>query len=331
MGGNAMAPFGAVRHSKEEYCTLTKEVLDKLYSFGEFNGWTEVKSYSDKDSFGDLDIVFTNRYPDTFFKIISLFNNPPHILNGTVMSFLYKDLQVDLIGTKEEDFIISQVYFSYNDLGNLMGKLYHSVGLKYGHNGLHIGLYDTDNSSCKFSDYCLSKDPEKIFRFLGLDYSLFLKGFSTLEEIFKFVTSSRFFSKEIFAYENMNAAARVRDKKRSTYTSFLEYIKDQNVLNKYEWSRETKYPLKHVLSFFPEAVKGFDEEYCKFDTRKRYKENLNGALVRQWIGSDYFPTQQEFGQFMKFVSNSLSESFVLDSSPGDIANSVRSLLQSYVV
>lgn len=304
MGGNALAAQGAERVDKKTYNHLKMEILNRLYSITGYYGWVEIPSYSSKDTFGDLDILFTNRDKDTFDTVLKLFGNPASFHNTDVLSFLYKNLQVDLISMAPEDYHTAKIYYSYNDLGNLMGKIYHKFGLKYGHRGLVMQLRDEDNSSHKFSEIIISKNPDKIFRFIGLSYSRFLQGFSTLTEIFQFVIDSPFFDPDIFSFENMNNAARVRDKKRSTYNAFLEYIKDLDKIPRPKWGEDKSIYLDSIFSFFPEAYKTYQEELDKFKEHKSQQEKFNGAKVREWLEIAYpkeVPEGVEFGHFMKWV------------------------------
>lgn len=305
MGGNALAAQGAERVDRITYNLLKKEILDKLYSITGYYGWVEIPSYSSKDTFGDLDILFTNRDKNTFDKVLKLFGDPVHYHNTDVLSFLYANLQVDLISMNPENYHTAKVYYSYNDLGNLMGKIYHKFGLKYGHQGLVMPLRDEDNSSHKFSDMIISKNPDKIFEFIGLSYSKFLHGFYNLEDIFKFVISSPFFDPDIFSFENMNNAARVRDKKRSTYNAFLEYVKDLNQIPRPEWKEDKSEYLNNIFGFFPEAYQTYQKELILFEEHKSMQEKFNGTKVREWLEVAY-PKEEivegvEFGHFMKYV------------------------------
>lgn len=304
MGGNALAAQGAERVDKAVYMELMNEIFEKLNSIPGYYGWVEIPSYSRKDTFGDLDILCTNINKDIFDKVLHLFDQPDHYHNTNVLSFLYKNLQVDLISMKPEDYHTAFIYYSYNDLGNLIGKIFHKFGLKYGHRGLVMPLRDEDNSSHKFSEIIISKNPDKIFDFLGLSYSRFLYGFARLEDIFQFVVDSPYFDPDVFSFENMNNTARVRDKKRSTYNAFLEYIKDLEEESRLEWNKDKSEYLTKIFKFFPESYQGYCNELDIFNEAKMLHDKFNGVKVLKWL-KEVYPEKviegEDFGKFMAWI------------------------------
>jgi len=301
MGGNALAEFGAKRLTKADYEVKRDEVLAKLDTIGNYYGWVEIPSYLDKDSFGDLDILCTNIGVMTFDLILKAFDNPPCFKNKGVMSFLYKDLQVDIISMPPEDYNTAYTYYSYNDLGNLMGKIFHKFGMKYGHKGLVIPLRDDDNSAHKFGEVIISKDPTKIFSFLGLSYRRFLYGFKNLKEIFDFVIYSPYFDPRVFSFENMNNAARVRDRKRATYNAFLQYIEGSERFVYPNWDFD-KIPV--IFNHFPEAYMGYLAKTVEFEDHKASKKKFNGNNIMAWLkeGLDVNIKGPALGHFMNWVS-----------------------------
>jgi len=141
-------------------------------------------------------------------------------VNGGVTSFDYKGFQIDLIHTTHEKFDYALSYFSWNDCGNLVGKLAHRFGLKHGHDGLFLSLHDGHN---KFGSILLTENHDDTLKFLGLDVKKFKNGFDNLEEIFAFVAASPNYSPDWYLLENITSAGRIRDKKRDTYRKFLEF------------------------------------------------------------------------------------------------------------
>ena len=56
MGGNALTVFTR-RYSKQEYLELQEELVSKLSNI--YNTVLTIASYSNKDSYGDLDLIVT--------------------------------------------------------------------------------------------------------------------------------------------------------------------------------------------------------------------------------------------------------------------------------
>ena len=73
----------------------------------------------------------------------------------------------------------------------------------------------------------ITKVFDKALKFLGFDVERFKQGFHNMNEVFEFVSSSTFFNKDAFLFENRNHKARARDKKRSNYLAALEYFKNK--------------------------------------------------------------------------------------------------------
>jgi hypothetical protein len=316
MGGNALAPFGARRYKKEEYVELRNKVIHVLEGIVPEGRVWEIPYYWKKDSFGDLDLLVYSLEPEHYSKIIvaaAMFNGDldmsvPLVRNSDVLSIMFEQLQVDIIPMPQEDFITAYTYYAFNDLGNLVGKLFHKFGLKYGHRGLTYPMRDGDN---QYDEIMVSKDARQTFGFLGLSYAKWAVGFDTLDEIFEFVTSSPYFSSVPFQYENLNHTNRIRDRKRTTYHAFLEYIKDKPCT--YDFHEDKSAYLDAIFDYFP----GFEEKYIesrkKLEHRLKVKEHFNGEMASEWTGFK----GMRLGKFMHRLKDKRGEfaKWVLDYSP----------------
>jgi hypothetical protein len=127
-------------------------------------------------------------------------------VNSNVLSFPYMGFQVDLTFVPLEDFYSSKNYNSWGDCSNLMGRVFHKMGLHFGHTGLSFwirqGMFDnnvtwSDNDHI-YEKVVLTKNMEDICKIGGFDYSKWEEGFDTNEEVYRFVTESEYFKKELF-------------------------------------------------------------------------------------------------------------------------------------
>jgi hypothetical protein len=288
MGGNALAPFGARRYNRDEYLVTSKKALNLLSEIVPGSVAVEIPSYHSKESFGDLDVL-TLPLTAGHYEAIKLAFKGPFVHNSEVMSIMLEELQVDIIPMAQENFLPSLMYYSYNDLGNLMGKIYHKFGLKYGHRGLTMPMKDGDN---QYEEIVVSRDGVDIFNFLGLNYQRFKSGFSTIEDVYKFVIGSKYFSPVPFQYENLNHTNRIRDRKRATYHGFLEYIKDMPEGYKFRENKSEYLPL--IFDHFPHVKALFDEGLKKLEHRIQVRQRFNGRMVGEWTGFQ----GEELGGFM---------------------------------
>lgn len=172
MGGNALEEFGVRRFSKAELNYILPEVLYKLRKYSP----VAIPWYSNKESFGDLDLITDPLCYDDYETIANTLDpyRERFKRNREQISVYYRGLQVDLIPTREDLKEVALAYYSYNDLGNLMGQVYKRLGLKYGHQGLRLPIYVGTN---QILNILLSTNPAEIFEFGGYDYSRFQEGF----------------------------------------------------------------------------------------------------------------------------------------------------------
>jgi hypothetical protein len=294
MGGLALKHVeGIRRYSKDEFFSLADRLIPQVSEC--LNTKVElVKSYHLKESFGDMDLIVLNSGnlsdAKSVGEIIQKNFNPTDIhYNGNVHSFDFEGLQIDLIITPTSNWETSQVFFAYNDLGNLMGKIYHKFGLKYGYDGLKY-IYRLDNEK-KLGDITVTKNMPKAFEFIGLSYEQFEKGFDTVEDIFNFVVESPYFQKEAFYFENLNAINKKRNKRRANYKLFLEFVngtgeyKGRSPLPDKPFQFETdksKY-FQMINDFFPESdfLNQMEILRKKEERKKLIHSKFNGNLIMQ--------------------------------------------------
>jgi len=287
MGGKTLnTKFGikTERKSTSEHLEITKEIskiIKEMFDIEIF----PLPFRNDKKDHGDLDILILEKSEnkDIYQKLKKRFTFV--VKNKHLYSFLYKNYQIDLIFQKPKNWETSKVYYSYDPCGNLIGKLFHKFGLKYGLNGL---VYPVRNYSGRFvKDIIISKDNKKIFEFLGLDFERFKSGFNTIEEIFEFIISSKYFNSENFIFENLTNIDRKRNKKRNSYHLFLKYIneKDPNSFNNYKFDRNKKNYIEKINNYFPEA--NLLEEFEKIEEQNKIKkevsEKFNGHIIKEYI------------------------------------------------
>ena len=228
MGGNALKNVKTRRYQREEYLQLKQRILNTIQ---EHVKQVDVpKEFPNKESFGDLDVMIVS--PENVSckqLIIDLFQPIEIVENGDVFSFDVDEFQIDFILVPETYFRNATVYFSYSDLGGLIGNICHKIGLKYGIQGLWLNIhtkeFDPTTTSTKL---ILSEDPEEIFRFLGHDYQRYLRGFNNENELFQWIIEGKYFRRFYFHEDHLNHAHRHRTSKRPIYMKFIEFL-NQNL------------------------------------------------------------------------------------------------------
>ncbi len=274
MGGNALTQIKTVRKNVAEYKKLTQEVLTKLREYCVCIDL--IPSYNNKDDFGDADIlvVLKDSVKDLRQLLLDLFAPTQIVKNDKCYSFDFHQFQIDIICSTEELYKASYAYYSYNDLGNLIGRIAYNHNLKYGHKGLYLRLKGEEKS-----EILVSRDTSKILEFLGFDPLIFFKGFETKEDIFNYVINSYYFNKEYFSLENLNHINRTRNRKRKTYMDFLKYISEN--YNSIESKQREIKTLDNIIAFFPESniINDIAEIERQQQDKKYIASKFNGSIV----------------------------------------------------
>ncbi len=279
MGGRAIQ--NARRVDAAEYRHLVEQVTARLRVALPGTRLEVIQAYRAKPDFGDMDILIErNVLPSDWpQRIAAALGSREVVPNGPVCSFEFDGFQVDLITAQSAWFEFALGYFSWNDLGNLIGRIAHKHGFKFGHDGLHYPLRDGDHLVAEVQ---VTQDFAQALIFLGLDPERGAEGFDTLEDVFAYVASSAYFDPAQFPLEHRSHRARIRDAKRPTYTAFLAWVNGRTLPVREAPSREAR------LAAASQAFPGFGERLvaarAALARRQAVRERFNGRLVCEWTG-----------------------------------------------
>jgi len=242
MGGRALKHLGCIRYDKDEYVKASNQLISLLEE--NFHTNVEVtKSYFNKTSYGDIDLLMVRKdWMKTEImkeKLLDLFE-ATHIkshfskidkledfyINNSVITFPFNllsmdPIQVDLIMVDQKEWDTFRAYYGWGEVGNLIGKIFHGFGLKYGSYGVKCIQY---KGTLKLGEFIVTRDMKEAFSFIGLNYGQFCSGFKDEYEVFDYIMSSPYFNSEMFQWVNLNAVTKKRNTKRENYHKFLEYI-----------------------------------------------------------------------------------------------------------
>lgn len=318
MGGKALNRYGVQTERKNtaEFNQIGYELNVRV--FFDLAFFTSViKCYHTKADHGDLDLLIKvplGENVNWVEYIRKTFQPQAVYANGGVYSFDYKNFQVDFIPIPEAKWETALIYFSYDPLGNIMGKTYHKFGLSYGWEGLFYKFRNFNGSNSQ--DILLSNDARKIFDFGGYDYERYLKGFETLEEIFRFCIDGKYFDAEMFQMENLKSIDKKRNRKRGSYHLFLNYLKDNGINAKYAFNEDKEYYLQFIDVFFPEVkIKEQLEVLRKADALKKViAQKFNGDIVMTWLpnlqGKELGAAMSKFREYL----DDTYDEFILNES-----------------
>ncbi|MHB8252199.1 MAG: hypothetical protein ACYDEV_00510 [Acidiferrobacter sp.] len=256
-----------------------------------------IPSIRAKPDFGDIDILIqdldldqdSDAFAQTLGATVQVRDNPyASILSCGVplagLGFgdypLAAVLQIDLIAMPSAHFESALHYFSWNDCGNLLGRVARGMGLKLGHDGLSYVLrHDTR----VLDTLSLATDWDVILPALGYDAARWQAGFDTLDDMFAFVAGGHFYDPAAFLLENRNHRSRVRDAKRPSYQAFLRWAAAHPVAHPPP-VRDKADGLPYFFAAIPVFQDRHDQALAEDRHQQLVKTRYNGDVVGRWTG-----------------------------------------------
>lgn len=312
MGGHAFPEFKTRRLDQIGFMTVATACMSRLEIGFPDNHFQPVVSYRNKETFGDLDIIWCGDHitPEDMSKALKAIEL---VKNGPVTSFalrLNEDeiFQVDLIKVDCKHLESAASYFAFNDLGNLLGRIFHRAGFKLGHKGMLYVVREEGNNSHALKEIEVTRSWKEALEFAGYDFNRWLEGFDELEDVFRYAVSIPLANRTIFRLDETNHQARVRDRKRLTYQKFLRWVNDpaNAVREKEDVTKEELRAdwLKKAKIAFPDFAKELEEVQKEMELRRLAKEKFNGIIVKEITELE----GQDLGRFMQdFVTNYIED------------------------
>jgi hypothetical protein len=295
MGGNL---FKLGRLPRQQYLLLEQELRNYLdHRFGDL--YRIPRYYRSKPDFGDVDIVLSDAalqtdWPALRHDIVHELGIVQYAAKPNLLSTVFHDFQVDFFLVPAVELDSTWHFLCYNDLGNLLGTIYRRFNLKYGKDGLFYVFRRPSGNYRR--DLLLSRDWRSILSFLDLKYERWDEGFETLEEMFAWVISCKYFTVRPFLERSARTAARVQE--RTTIQRFLAYLEENQITKAYPFVEDRADYLPAIAAYFREAdLPGAIERERVLEERDRQvRARFSGKLVME-----LFPELQgeQLGQFIR--------------------------------
>lgn len=329
MGGNALKRTKTVRLNSVDYRRCEEEILCIIQPFVLCSHIP--RFFGGKDSFGDLDVLVCPLEQENFIEQIArLLDSKEIVVNGNVTSFEFKSFQVDIIQSSPEYFENHKIFLDYSDFGGILGQMLNQYDLKYGHEGLFFKIYNDHIVEHFISDLHLSSDPAVIFEFLNLNLGHFQSGFSSPQDLFQFLSSTKFCRCDSFSLDAINIKHRRRIKVRPVYQQFIAYLQGAGGhpdANEYMIRYQSDKSAYHddLLRYFNRT-----EEYTRIMQthlqQTQVREKYNGHIISQLTGL----THKELGVFMERFRSTLEDfNDYIIRTPSEVIN--RDVLEFYRV
>ena len=235
MGGNAFtsgpSPLSTPRMPPDVYFALRDHYINLLRTL-----YQEVATPLEapgKSSYGDIDILVARPWTEplpidsvsTCLTASRTFANHGSPTTSFAVPYAQSDdifVQVDVHVCPRETFEWQMLHQSHGDLWNLLGTAIRPFGLTANDCGLHLRISEIEALDRKRSLVLLTRDPKEVLEFLGLEESAINKRFSSIDELYKFAGSCRFFDPEKYCKDNLKANDRKRMAQRKIYREFVE-------------------------------------------------------------------------------------------------------------
>lgn len=233
MGGNALRLVGVEtrRLSAAEFVTTEAEAVKIVRACFPNRRVETIPAYAQKPDFGDVDILLEagggaegldDGWPE---RMAAAFGSRGFYRSKVVgcaeASFDFNGFQVDIVLAGANAIDHTRKYYSYNDLGNMIGCVAKAAGFKVGFKGMFLELRDGTEF---VGDVLVSRDWEREMEFFGFDSKRWSKGFETREDIWDFVAQGRAYSFAAYSFEGKNNDARTRDRKRPMYSNLVSRL-----------------------------------------------------------------------------------------------------------
>jgi hypothetical protein len=239
MIGKIQLSVKTYKKSRDEYITIKQQIIARLIEIG--INYKEIFYTKDRSSFNALNILvsFKSKNP---IEIISKFN-PYQILftYNNIYSFDYSNynsilpIQINMINIHNLE--MTNFYYSYSIINSIISYISNSIGLKFSINGLSVKIFQNDGCSLrkivKNNEILLSDNPIEICDFFGLNYSKWIDGFDTQEDIFQWLTQCIFFQPKLFNID-YDYTRICSNKKKIFINKFIKYIENTIETSKYE-------------------------------------------------------------------------------------------------
>lgn len=283
MGGKL---FNLGRLPRIEYLELEADV--RRYLDDRFPDRYRIpRYYGDKADFGDLDILLseatiTTNWEELRQEIITDLQVQDYILRPKLLSMAYRNFQVDVFCVPPEHFQSTWQFLCYNDLGNLLGKIFRRFNLKYGEKGLFYVFRRADGHYKR--DLLLTQDMAQILAFLKLDWATWDAGFARLDAMFSWVVACPYFTVKPFLKRAASTEKRVQQ--RTTMQRFLDYLEANEITRAHPFAEDRDVYLPQIDAFFPkanllEAIAREKEKECQDNL---IREKFNGRIVMEMFG-----------------------------------------------
>lgn len=312
------------RLPKAQYLELEARLCQRLHQVIDKKRYRLPRFWAAKKDFGDLDLLLGYNEQDPEWATIreNLLTSLPledtEESKGRLNGF-FEGFPVDILLFPEESLDMATHYLSFPEVGHLLGRIAHGLGLDLNPEGLYY-TYRREDGQYK-RPLLLSRDFPTICQFFGLSARAWQNGFAKPEEMFAWITASPYFSSK--PYKQPATELKQRLEQRPQLQAFRDYLQK----NRFFRPGQSPEILPHVIllrleKFFPESqLRQFisQEQYLETKAQEIYQK-FNKKLVQTWLPdlsketlSDFLTAfKQQHVNFKAYIRRSNAEQICED-------------------
>lgn len=284
----------ASRLDQDEYPAIAQAFLQEIEPYVE--AVCSPVQLSDKPSLGDVDLIAQSEEPfnEDFFRVIFGDRLIEYSRNGETYSLLIRisdirAVHVDYIrATNGIDRTRKEIYYSKGHTSPIIGMLSKSLNFKYGTEGFFKRYCD---SKGQWHDIKITDDLFEGMQILGLDPEAW-EHLDTIDDIARFISSSPYFTSEIFEEDNLVR----RDREQIQRIASQEYIIAQlRALRVAPGTMDEDELFKKIL---PEQYDDYIRSTEQIEVNLKQRRAINGRILMTTLN---IPQGRLIGQALSYL------------------------------
>ncbi|KAI4725133.1 hypothetical protein E4T49_07139 [Aureobasidium sp. EXF-10728] len=215
MGGRAFPRLCVPRMNHRIYSQVKQTTLKILSK--RFASITIIPEAPGKLDYGDVDVVveLSSSIPFPCQQVAHDLGTTHFEHNGPTFA------QIDVQVCPPGDLAWTTFVNGYGDLGSILGTFNNGYGFTSKNDGFFVRIEEQEAQNWSASQVFLSKDPDLVMDFLGLDKHRFHQGFESERQLFDWSVKSRFFNRKSVGKKKDNSDMRSRMEKRPMFRNFM--------------------------------------------------------------------------------------------------------------
>jgi len=272
MGGKIFEK--SVRLTRKEYDETIEDILEKISGY--FISISPLRNVKSKESYGDIDLLYESTDIIDWKEIKNHLSYDGISHEGSTTSILYNGkYQIDFM--RSENVKYESWMLSYGGLHQVFDPFFRENNMKLSSHGVY---YMENNGRIKL---LLTNNLEKVFEFLQLDLSKYIRGFDNFIEVYEYMYESP------YLYLPNSARNKKKFRVREVFNDLFNHY-DNN------YSRYTVYDgLSPFVVFAKESE--YKRQCREIFIHDRVKKYFNGKYISKLTGL----TGKSLGKFMDYI------------------------------